>query len=108
MSGSGRDASARSRPKHNDLFKDLRRLLHDPAAYRRLGRAWLEAIISAARCWRAGGVRCGRSSPNRAGPTPAHNALATEAPEVVCIPDALMRELSGSIAGADRLPDRRP
>jgi len=28
--------------RHNDLFKDLRRLLSDPAAYRRQGQVWLE------------------------------------------------------------------
>ena len=28
--------------RHNDLFKDLRRLLAEPAAYRKLGRVWLE------------------------------------------------------------------
>ena len=28
--------------RHNDLFKDLRRLLAEPTAYRKLGRVWVE------------------------------------------------------------------
>ena len=28
--------------RHNDLFKDLRRLVTEPTAYRKLGRVWLE------------------------------------------------------------------
>jgi TrmH family RNA methyltransferase len=81
--------------RHNDLFKDLRRLLTEPAAYRKLGRLWLEgdhlcrALLERGR------------TPVRAIVTESGwadntlNALARNAPEVVCIPDALMRELSG-------------
>jgi TrmH family RNA methyltransferase len=81
--------------KHNELFKDLRRLLSDPAAYRRQGQIWLEgdhlcrALLERGRHpLRAVVTESGWADPR-------HEALAREAPEVVCIPDALMRELSG-------------
>ena len=81
--------------RHNDLFKDLRKLLSEPTAYRKLGRVWLEgdhlcrALLARGR------------SPVRAIVTatgwamPALESLARNAPEVVCVPDALMKELSG-------------
>jgi TrmH family RNA methyltransferase len=81
--------------RHNDLFKDLRKLLAEPAAYRKLGRVWLEgdhlcrALVERARMpVRAIVTESGWADP-------ALNGLARNAPEVVCIPDALMRELSG-------------
>ena len=81
--------------RHNDLFKDLRRLLSDPAAYRRVGRVWLEgdhlcrALLERGRS----PVRAIVTATGWA--TPALESLARSAPEVVCIPDALMKELSG-------------
>ena len=81
--------------RHNDLFKDLRQLLSDPAAYRKLGRVWLEgdhlcrALVERGRApVRAVVTESGWAKP-------ALEALARNAPEVVCVPDALMRELSG-------------
>jgi TrmH family RNA methyltransferase len=81
--------------RHNDLFKELRKLLAEPAAYRKLGRVWLEgdhlcrALVERARApLRAIVTESGWADP-------ALSALARNAPEVVCIPDALMRELSG-------------
>ena len=81
--------------RHNELFKDLRKLLSEPAAYRKLGRVWIEgdhlcrALLERGRApLRAIVTESGWSAP-------ALEALARSAPEVVCIPDALMRELSG-------------
>ena len=81
--------------RHNDLFKDLRKLLAEPTAYRKLGRVWLEgdhlcrALLERGRA----PVRAIVTESGWADNT--LNALARSAPEVVCIPDALMRELSG-------------
>ena len=81
--------------RHNDLFKDLRKLLAEPTAYRKLGRVWLEGDhLCCALLER--GRRPVRAIVTESGwATPALEALARNAPEVVCIPDALMRELSG-------------
>jgi TrmH family RNA methyltransferase len=81
--------------RHNDLFKDLRRLLGDPAAYRRQGQVWLEGD-HLCRALLARGRRPRRAVVTESGwATPVLCDLAREAPEVICIPDALMRELSG-------------
>jgi TrmH family RNA methyltransferase len=81
--------------RHNDLFKDLRRLLADPAAYRRQGQVWLEGD-HLCRALLARGGQPRRAVVTESGwAAPALNDLARAAPEVVCIPDALMRELSG-------------
>jgi TrmH family RNA methyltransferase len=81
--------------RHNDLFKDLRKLLAEPAAYRKLGRIWLEGD-HLCRALLARGRAPARAIVTESGwATPALEALARNAPEVVCIPDALMRELSG-------------
>ena len=81
--------------RHNDLFKDLRKLLSEPAAYRKLGRVWLEgdhlcrALLARGRTPLRAIVTDSGWADN------ALNGLARNAPEVVCVPDALMRELSG-------------
>ena len=81
--------------RHNDLFKDLRRLLSDPAAYRRQGQVWLEGD-HLCRALLARGRQPRRAIVTESGwATPALSDLAREALEVICIPDALMRELSG-------------
>jgi len=81
--------------RHNDLFKDLRKLLADPTAYRKLGRIWLEGD-HLCRALLARGRAPVRAVVTESGwAENALNALARSAPEVVCIPDALMRELSG-------------
>jgi TrmH family RNA methyltransferase len=81
--------------RHNELFKDLRRLLSDPAAYRKQGQIWLEGD-HLCRALLERGRHPLRAVVTDAGwADPRHNALAREAPEVVCVPDALMRELSG-------------
>ena len=81
--------------KHNEVFKDLRRLLTDPAAYRRQGQVWLEGD-HLCRALLARGRHPRRAIVTESGwATPALNDLARAAPEVICIPDALMRELSG-------------
>ena len=81
--------------RHNDLFKDLRKLLAEPTAYRKLGRVWLEGD-HLCRALLERGRRPARAIVTESGwADNALNALARSAPEVVCIPDALMRDLSG-------------
>jgi TrmH family RNA methyltransferase len=81
--------------RHNDLFKDLRKLLHEPAAYRKIGRAWLEGDHLCRALLERGRLPVRAVVTESGWATPALNAIARGAPEVVCIPDALMRELSG-------------
>ena len=81
--------------RHNDLFKDLRRLLTEPTAYRKLGRVWLEGDHLCRALLERGRAPLRAIATESAWATPALEALARNAPEVVCIPDALMRELSG-------------
>jgi len=81
--------------RHNDLFKDLRRLLVEPAAYRKLGRVWIEGDHLCRALIERGRAPLRAIVTETAWAQPALEALARAAPEVVCIPDALMRELSG-------------
>ncbi len=81
--------------RHNDLFKDLRRLLVDPAAYRKIGRAWLEGDHLCRALLARGRLPLRAVVTETAWADTQLNALARSAPEVVCVPDALMRELSG-------------
>jgi len=81
--------------RHNDLFKDLRRLLAEPAAYRKLGRVWLEGDHLCRALLERGRTPLRAVVTESAWARPALEALARGAPEVVCVPDALMRELSG-------------
>jgi TrmH family RNA methyltransferase len=81
--------------RHNDLFKDLRRLLSDPAAYRKLGRVWLEGD-HLCRALLARGLAPMRAVVTESGwADAAVNELARRSPEVIRVPDALMQELSG-------------
>jgi len=81
--------------KHNELFKDLRKLLADPAAYRKLGRVWIEGDHLCRALLERGRVPQRAIVTETGWATPALASLARAAPEVVCVPDALMRELSG-------------
>jgi TrmH family RNA methyltransferase len=81
--------------RHNDLFKDLRKLLAEPTAYRKLGRIWLEGDHLCRALLERGRVPLRAIVTESGWAAPALNALARSAPEIVCIPDALMRELSG-------------
>jgi len=81
--------------RHNDLFKDLRKLLTEPAAYRKLGRVWLEGDHLCRALLERGRVPLRAIVTESAWAKPALESLARGAPEVVCVPDALMRELSG-------------
>ncbi len=81
--------------RHNDLFKDLRRLLSEPTAYRKLGRVWLEGDHLCRALLERGHVPVRAIVTDSGWADPTLNSLARSAPEVVCIPDALMRELSG-------------
>jgi TrmH family RNA methyltransferase len=81
--------------RHNDLFKDLRKLLAEPGAYRKLGRVWIEGDHLCRALLERGG-RPLRAIVTASGWARSElAAIARAAPEVVCIPDALMRELSG-------------
>jgi TrmH family RNA methyltransferase len=81
--------------RHNDLFKDLRRLLTEPAAYRKIGRVWLEGDHLCRALLERGRAPVRAIVTESGWADAALNALARNAPEVVCVPDALMRELSG-------------
>jgi len=81
--------------RHNELFKDLRRLLADPAAYRKLGRVWLEGDHLCRALIERGRMPLRAIVTESGWAVPALAALARNAPEVVCVPDALMGELSG-------------
>ena len=81
--------------RHNDLFKDLRKLLAEPTAYRKLGRVWLEGDHLCSASIERGRLPARAIVTESGWAAPALEALARNAPEVVCIPDALMRELSG-------------
>ena len=81
--------------RHNDLFKDLRKLLAEPTAYRKLGRVWLEGDHLCRALLERGRVPVRAIVTESGWAAPALNALARCAPEVVCVPDAFMRELSG-------------
>ena len=81
--------------RHNDLFKDLRRLLAEPTAYRKLGRVWLEGDHLCRALLERGRAPLRAVITESAWAKPAFESLARGAPEVVCVPDALMRELSG-------------
>ncbi len=81
--------------RHNDLFKDLRKLLAEPAAYRKIGRVWLEGDHLCRALLARGRVPLRAIVTEGGWADAALNGLARSAPEVVCVPDALMRELSG-------------
>ncbi|MET0383174.1 MAG: RNA methyltransferase [Burkholderiaceae bacterium] len=80
--------------RHNDLLKDLRRLRSEPAAYRKLGRLWLEGDHLCRALVERGRRPLQAIVTESAWADAALNALARSAPEVVCIPDGLMRGLS--------------
>ena len=84
--------------RHNDLFKDLRKLLADPAAYRKVGKVgkvWLEGDHLCRALLERGRAPARAIVTESGWAQPALESLARSAPEFVCIPDALMRELSG-------------
>jgi len=81
--------------RHNEAFKALRRLLADPSAARRQGEAWIEgdhlcrALLQSGRRPRTAVIT------ESAWAQPALATLASQAPEVLRVPDRAMRELSG-------------
>jgi len=81
--------------RHNDLFKDLRKLAADPAAYRKVGKVWLEGDHLCRALLERGRTPARAIVTESGWAQPALESLARSAPEVVRIPDALMRELSG-------------
>ena len=85
-----REISSRS----HALLKDLRRLVSDPGAYRKLGRVWMEGEHLA----KALATRGGRPSLAVVGASawlqPRWRELALAAPEVVVLDDALLGEIS--------------
>jgi TrmH family RNA methyltransferase len=81
--------------RHNDLFKDLRKLIAEPTAYRKIGRVWLEGDHLCRALLERGRLPVRAIVTESGWADAALNALARSAPEAVCVPDALMRELSG-------------
>ena len=81
--------------RSNDLLKALRRLVSDPAGYRRFGRAWIEGEHLCRALLEHGGRPREAVVTATAWKEPAWKRLAEAAPEVLVIPDAEMRELSG-------------
>ncbi len=81
--------------RRNELFKALRRLRADPAASRKLGRAWIEGDHLCRALLERGGRPLQAIVTSAAWDDPALAALARSAPEVVIVADALMQELSG-------------
>ncbi len=79
----------------NDTLKALRRLLHDPAGYRKTGRAWLEGDHLCRALLEHGGQPTEAVVTATAWQQPAWRRLAEAAPEITVIPDAAMQELSG-------------
>jgi RNA methyltransferase, TrmH family len=81
--------------RDNPLLQRVRKLLHDPMAYRKLGQCWLEgehlALALQARGGRAAHALFSESAWSRLSPTP----LATLADDVVVVPDALMAGAGG-------------
>jgi TrmH family RNA methyltransferase len=81
--------------RHNELFRSLRRLLGDPSEARRRGEAWIEGD-HLCRALLARGRQPRRAVITESGWADAGLAsLACAAPEVIRIPDAAMRDLSG-------------
>jgi TrmH family RNA methyltransferase len=81
--------------RHNDLFKSLRRLLGDPSEARRRAEAWIEGD-HLCRALLERGRRARRAVITQSGWADARlAALARQAPEVILVPDAAMRDLSG-------------
>jgi TrmH family RNA methyltransferase len=81
--------------RSNDLLKALRRLVSDPVGYRRFGRAWIEGEHLCRALLEHGGRPREAVVTASAWQQPAWHRLAEAAPEVMVIPDAEMRELSG-------------
>lgn len=92
--------------RDNPLLKQLRRLSHEPTAYRKAGQFWVEGDhlcrAALARGWRP--VLAVLSHSSRAS---GHEDLARSAPRVVVVPDVLFADISGleSAAGIGYLFD---
>ena len=78
--------------RDNPLLQRVRKLLHDPVAYRKLGQCWLEgehlALAVQARGRRAAHALFGESAWSRL----AHTPLARVADDVVVMPDPLLAD----------------
>ncbi|MDP4300169.1 TrmH family RNA methyltransferase [Leptothrix discophora] len=85
-----REISSRTHP----LLKDLRRLVSDPGAYRKLGRVWLEGDHLARALAARGGVPSLAVVGASAWLQPRWRELALAAPEVAVLADALLGEVS--------------
>ena len=81
--------------RHNDLFKALRRLASEPAAYRRQGQVWLEGDHLCRALLARGGTPRRAVLTESAWADSTLNALACRAQEVIRVPDTAMSELSG-------------
>jgi TrmH family RNA methyltransferase len=80
------------RSRDNPLLQRLRKLARDPAAYRKLGLVWLEGD-HLCRALRDGGGRPQQALVSESG-WAAHRELASWAPKVALVPDALFAGIS--------------
>lgn len=88
------DAVSHVTSKDNPLLKELRKLAHDPGAYRKAGRVWLEGD-HLCRAARERGVRPAVAVfAESLWPTARHE-WADAAPKTVLLPDALLAAVSG-------------
>ena len=91
MAAKVRHVSSRANP----LVKELRRLSHEPGAYRKLGRVWLEGD-HLCRALLARGLLPAEAVVTEAGWADAGVcAIASQAPCVTVVDDASMRDVSG-------------
>ena len=80
--------------RDNPLLARLRKLVADPAAYRKLGQLWVEGEHLCAAFAQRGGMPLIAVIDEAAREQPALRALAQTAAEIVVVPEALMRSIS--------------
>ena len=81
--------------RDNALLARVRRLTHDPTAYRRLGAVWLEGDHLCRALLARGGLPAQAVVAESAWGQPAVAELARAAARVAIVPDALFRGVSG-------------
>ena len=81
--------------RENALLQKLRKLTHDPGAYRRLGEIWLEGDHLCSALLSRGQVPAHAVISESAWADTRLQALASRAPRVAVVPDALFRAMSG-------------
>ena len=80
--------------RDNPLLVRLRKLVADPAGYRRVGQVWIEGDHLCAAYLQRGGTVLHAVITQAAWQLPAQRALASAAPHVIVVPVALMAGIS--------------